>query len=152
MILKLLQSHSLFAKRSKCSFACRRIEYLGHFIDKDGVSTNPKKIDAMQGWPIPTNIKQLWGFLGLMGYYRRFVKGYELLSKPLTDLLRKDNFGWSEHAQISFDQLKEAMISAPTLARPDFTKEFTVETDACVVGIGTVLMQNGHPLAFISGI
>lgn len=99
MALGVLRTHTLFDKRSKCSFACPRIEYLGHYIDKAGVSTDPRNVAAVANWPVPKNIKHLRGFLGLSGYYRRFIRGYGVLSKPLTNLLKKKAFCWDEEAQ-----------------------------------------------------
>lgn len=104
----------------------------------------------MATWPIPTNLKQLRGFLGLIGYYRKFVKNYGTLAKPLTQLLKKDSFLWSEKANHAFLLLKAAMISPPVLALPDYNAPFVVEIDASSVGIGAVLMQHGHPVAYIS--
>lgn len=123
LALEVLRNNTLFAKYSKCSFDDRKVEYLGHFIEEEGVTTDPKKIEAVKNWPTPVNLKQLRGFLGLTGYYRRFVRNYGLISKPLTTLLKKDSFLWGETSQASFEQLKSAMVVTPTLALLDFSKE-----------------------------
>ena len=149
-VFDVMREHQLFAKESKCSFAISKVEYLGHFISAKGVETDPVKIQAVRDWPTPRNVKQLRSFLGLSGYYRKFIKGYAHLAKPLMNLLRKGAFEWSANAQVAFDQLKTALINAPILGIPDFSKTFVVETDASTHGIGAVLMQEGHPLAFIS--
>lgn len=148
--LDTLRKHELYAKRSKCSFGQEQIEYLWHIISGNGVSTNPIKIESMVNWPKPSNIKSLRGFLGLTGYYRKFVKGYEMISKPLTRLLKKDTFVWNEEATKAFEALKRAMTTTPVLVLPDFTKTFIVETDASGFGMGAVLMQGGRPIAYLS--
>ena len=91
-VLELLQQHQLYAKKSKCAFGCPEVEYLGHIISGQGVSTDPRKIAGMEAWPIPTSLKALKGFLGLTGYYRKFIKNYRQIANPLTALLRKNAF------------------------------------------------------------
>ncbi|GJR23770.1 putative mitochondrial protein [Tanacetum coccineum] len=145
-----MRQQSLSAKLSKCIFATTIVEYLGHIIPDKGVFTDKSKIQAMQDWPNPKRLKQLRGFLGLTSYYRRFIKNYALLSKPLTAILRKNAFQWNEAAQKSFATLKQAMLQAPVLALPDFNKTFVVETDAFGKRIWDVLQQDGHPKAYLS--
>ena len=91
-VLELLQQHQLYAKKSKCAFGCSKVEYLRHIISGQGVSTDPRKIAAMEAWLIPTSLKALKGFLGLTGYYRKFIKNYRQIATPLTALLRKNAF------------------------------------------------------------
>lgn len=150
LVFDLMKKNNLYAKMSKCDFATTRVEYLGHYIEAKGVSTDPNKVKAVREWPKPENLKQLRGFLGLAGYYRRFVKSFGGIARPLTVLTKKEAFCWSEEAQSAFEGLKTALCEAPVLALPNFNKQFVVETDACGSGIGAVLMQDGHPIAYIS--
>jgi RNase H-like domain found in reverse transcriptase/Reverse transcriptase (RNA-dependent DNA polymerase)/Integrase zinc binding domain len=150
LTLQLLLDNNLHAKLTKCTFATTSIDYLGHIISPEGVSTDLSKIQAMVNWPTPTSVKALRGFLGLTGYYRKFIKKYGLISKSLTELLKKDSFKWSTTAQQAFDTLKAAMTNAPVLTLPDFTQLFTIETDASQFGIGAVLMQHRKPIAYLS--
>ncbi|PKI70552.1 hypothetical protein CRG98_009057 [Punica granatum] len=149
-VFETLREHTLYAKKSKCNFGSTKMEYLGHFVLAARVSTDPRKVKDVQKWPSPKNVKQLRGFLGLTRYYRQFVKGYNQISKPLTDLLKKDSFQWGTEAQAAFETLKKAMVSTPVLALLDFSKELIVETDASRIGIGVVLTQTRHPIAYIS--
>jgi hypothetical protein len=142
-VLHLLSKHKLFLKQSKCAFGISEVEYLGHIVGKDGVRVDPKKIEAMQNWPRPKTLKSMCGFLGLTGYYRKFVQNYGKITAPLTTLLKKNAFSWTPTADQSFQALKEAMCTTPVLALPDFTKTFVLECDASGRGIRAVLMQDG---------
>ena len=114
--------------------------YLGHIISADGVWVDLEKVRAIFDWPTLTNLTQLKGFLGLCGFYKRFVKRFSHIAAPLTDLTRKGAFTWIEAGQRSFDHFKKVMSSCPVLALPDFTKPFELHCDALGDGIGVVLM------------
>lgn len=143
-VFQLLQQHQLYIKRNKCSFALTELEYLGHVISSHGVATDKTKIQAVSNWPTLANVKSLRGFLGLTGYYRKYVKHYWILAQPLTQLLKKGVlFLWGPAQKEAFEQLKHAMTTAPVLSLPNFQQTFAVETDASNTGIGAVLLQNG---------
>jgi hypothetical protein len=145
-----LRSHKLFAKKSKCKFGCKKVDYLGHIIAESRVRADPGKIKAMVEWPLPTNIKALRGFLGLTGYYKKFIKGYGSIATPLTAMLKKNAFHWDVAAREAFQNLKAAVTEAPVLALPNFAQPFVIECDASGLGIGAVLMQEGKPIAYLS--
>lgn len=147
---EILRQHKFFVKLTKCAFGQQELEYLGHIVTSHGVKVDPRKIEVMLKWPRPNNISELRGFLGLTGYYRKFVRHYGTMARPLTNLLKKGRFGWNDEAERAFSQLKEAMTTTPVLAMPNFSEPFTIETDASGEGIGAVLTQQGRPLAFMS--
>ncbi|XP_038979199.1 uncharacterized protein LOC120109538 [Phoenix dactylifera] len=150
VVLSILEKHHFYIKPSKCAFAQKELEYLGHIISGEGVKVDQRKIEAMVDWPLPKNISALRGFLGLTGYYRRFVKNYGLIARPLTSMLKKGEFEWTPESREAFDNLKRAMTQTPVLALPDFSIPFEVYTDASGDGIGAVLVQQKRPLAFLS--
>jgi hypothetical protein len=105
----------------------------------------------VEDWPTPTSVKDLRSFLGLAGYYRKFIKHFGIIARPLNDLLKKNNmFVWTGDHDVAFQTLKQALVKAPALALPNFTKPFMIETDACNYGVGVVLMQEHHPIAYVS--
>jgi hypothetical protein len=148
--LDILRQHQFFAKDSKCVFGQQELEYLGHIVTNRGVKVDNSKIAAMVAWPPPTTISELRGFLGLTGYYRKFVQNYGIIARPLTNLLKKGKFGWNEDADTAFLALKQAMTTTPILAMPNFNDSFTIETDASGDDIGAILSQQGRPIAFMS--
>ena len=150
-MLKLLSDNQWQVKMSKCAFSQRHITYLGHTISGQGVATDEAKILPLKTWPSPVNVKQLRSVLGMTGFFRKFIKNYGIICKPLTNLLKKGElFVWNSVAETAFQTLKSALMSAPVLALPDFNKTFVIETDACDVGIGVVLLQDSHPIAYVS--
>ena len=149
-VFQLLLQHQLFVKYSKCAFGATQIEYLGHVITKDGVAMNQGKIQSILQWPYPHSVKEVRGFLGLTGYYRRFIRNYGIIAQPITALLKTNSFVWTEEARETWDRLKQAMVTAPVLALPDFQSTFVVESNASNNGIGAVLSQKGRPIAFFS--
>jgi hypothetical protein len=149
-ILSTLRTHQFYIKKSKCNFVQRKLVYLGHIISAEGVATDPSKTSAMLQWPFPTSVTEVRAFMGLTGYYRKFVRHYGIIAKPLTSLLKKKQFQWNSDATTAFETLKQAMSSTPVLALPSFEESFTVETDASDIGLGAVLMQKDQSIAFLS--
>ncbi|CAM8908589.1 unnamed protein product [Rhodiola kirilowii] len=139
-VLEELRKHQLVINRKKSSFGQLSVEYLGHVVSKEGVSADQLKIQAMLDWPEPRTLRELRGFLGLTGYYQKFVKDYGKISTPLTQQLKKEAFNWGPEASQAFHQLKTAMTQVPVLAMPNFNQPFVIETDASGQGLGAVLM------------
>lgn len=150
MVFDCLSQGQFFLKESKCVFAQQQLKFLGHIVSARGMAPDPSKLEAMVTWPVPTTTQSLCGFLGLIGFYPKFICGYAALVVPLTTLFQKNNFHWGVDAQNAFDNLKHAMTQAPVLSLLDFSIPFTVKTDAYGVVKGVVLTQRDHPLAFFS--
>ena len=157
-VFKRLAQHNLKLKASKCDFLRSRVTYLGHVVSEDGIETDPEKTEAVKNWPVPTSVKEVRAYLGFTGYYRKFIKNYARIARPLNDLLvgqctnntkkkkpgpklKKIPFSWTEKEQTAFDTLKEKLMSPPILAYADYTLPFKLHTDASTTGLGAVLYQ-----------
>ncbi|KAG8473048.1 hypothetical protein CXB51_034976 [Gossypium anomalum] len=151
LVLQILWDKQLYAKYSKCEFWLREVSFLGHVVSASGIRVDQSKILAILDWRPPRNITEVQSFLGLAGYYRRFVKGFSMIATPMTKLLQKNiKFEWSEKCQKSFNQLKTLLTEAPVLVQPESGKEFVIYSDASLHGLGGVLMQEGRVVAYAS--
>jgi hypothetical protein len=150
LVLEAMCTHQLFLKRSKCSFGEESMAYLGHVISAAGVAMDSDKVLAVVDWPIPRSVRAVPGFLGLAGYYRKFIRGFGTIAAPLMALLKKDGFLWTSQTATAFDTLKTALTTAPVFQLPDFAIPFIVECDASGSGFGDVLHQGNGPIAYFS--
>jgi hypothetical protein len=128
----------------------KEVSFLGHVITGGGVAVDPGKVRDVLNWEPPTIVSEIRSFLGLAGYYRRFIEGFSKIVKPLTSLLEKEKFICSEACQNSFEELRKSLTTAPVLAMPDIHKRFDIYCDASKQGLGCVLMQEGHVIAYAS--
>ena len=143
IFLQTLREHRLYAKLSKCQFWLDSVAFLGHIVSAEGVSVDLQKVEAILNWKPPSSVTEIKSFLGLEGYYRKFVEGFSKIVAPLTRLTRKEEpFLWSEACQQSFDELKKRLTSAPILTLPSRQDGFAVYCDASRQGLGYGLMQN----------
>jgi hypothetical protein len=151
LILETLREHQLYAKFSKCEFWLKEVGFLGHVLSARGVSVDPNKITSVMEWEAPTTQIEVRGFLGLAGYYCKFVEGFSSIARPMTQLLKKDKmFEWTPKCEESFQELKKQLVTAPVLTMPDITKNFDVYCDASKLGLGCALMQEGKVIAYLS--
>jgi hypothetical protein len=151
IVLQRLRDHRLYAKLSKCDFWLREIKFLGHTISQDGISVDHEKVQEVMNWKPPTTVQQIQSFLGLAGYYRRFILAFSRIAKPMTELLKKGvKYEWSQKCEDAFHTLRQHLTTAPVLAQPDNTKSFDVYCDASGTGLGCVLMQDNRVIAYAS--
>jgi hypothetical protein len=151
VVLQWLRDHRLYAKFSKCEFWLDSVKFLGHTISSEGISVDPTKVQEVMDWKPPTSVHQIRSFLGLAGYYRRFIPDFSKIAKPITELLKKEvKFRWDDKCEEAFHTLRKLLITAPVLAQPDRTQPFDVYCDASGTGLGCVLIQNNRVIAYAS--
>src|ERR1043165_4808358 len=151
LVLEKLREHQLYAKFSKCEFWLKEVGFLGHVVSGEGIAVDPSKVEAVTEWQAPTSVGEIRSFLGLAGYYRRFIESFSKISKPMTELLKKDTkFVWTEECEESFQELKKRLVTALVLILPDVHKDFQVYCDASRQGLGGVLMQDRKVVSYTS--
>lgn len=155
-IAKCLREANLTINVQKSKFCVKEIRYLGHIVGGGCIKPDPGKVDAITNFPAPRTVRQVRSFLGMCGWYQRYIASYAAIASPITDLLAKrPKFIWTDDAQVAFDKLKACLTSAPVLSHPDFSKPFVIQCDASKTGVGGVLYQlddagEEHPIAFMS--
>ncbi|GJQ96425.1 putative reverse transcriptase domain-containing protein [Tanacetum coccineum] len=151
LILELLKKEELYAKFSKYEFWIPKVQFLGHVIDSQGIHVDPAKIESIKDWTSPKSPTEIRQFLGLAGYYQRFIEGFSKIDKPMTKLTQKKvKFEWGDKQETTFQLLKQKLCSAPILALPEGSEDFIVYCDASIKGLGAVLMQREKVIAYAS--
>jgi hypothetical protein len=151
LVLQKLRDHWLYAKLSKCEFWLKQVAFLCHIILKGGICVDLSKIQDVLSWNAPTSVGDIQSFLGLAGYYRRFIEGFSNITKLMTELFEKGRkFKWTPACEASFQELKKRLTTTPILVMPDMEKLFSIYCDASGQGLGCVLMQDGHVVAYAS--
>jgi hypothetical protein len=151
VVLQHLREHRLYAKLSKCDFWLKEIKFLGHTISQAGITVDPDKVQEVMNWKPPITVRQIRSFLGLAGYYRRFILDFSRIAKPMTELLKKGaKFVWGQKCEDAFHTLRQHLTTTPVLAQPDSNKPFDVYCDASGTGLGCVLMQDNRVNAYTS--
>ncbi|GJU23455.1 putative reverse transcriptase domain-containing protein [Tanacetum coccineum] len=151
LILELLKKEELYAKFSNCEFWIPKVQFLGHVIDSKGIHVDPAKIESIKDWTSPKSPTEIRQFLGLAGYYRRFIEGFSKIAKPMTKLTQKKvKFEWGDKQEAAFQLLKQKLCSAPILALPEGSEDFIAYCDASKKGLGAVLMQREKVISYAS--
>ena len=152
IVLTRLREHQLYAKFNKCEFWLDKVHFLGHVLSVEGVAVDRSKVEDVLNWKPPTTVHEVRSFLGMAGYYRRFIPDFSRVAKPITTLLKNQTkFVWSSECEQAFQTLKRLLTTAPVLAQPDIEKHFDVYCDASRIGIGCVLIQEGRVLHTLPG-
>ncbi|GKF29935.1 putative reverse transcriptase domain-containing protein [Tanacetum coccineum] len=147
----MLKKEELYAKFSKCEFWILKVQFLGHVIDSEGIYVDPAKIESIKDWASPKSPTEIRQFLGIAGYYRRFIEGFSMIAKPMTKLTQKKvMFEWGDKQEASFKLLKQKLCIAPILALPEGSEDFIAYCDALKKGLGDVLMQREKVIAYAS--
>jgi len=151
VVLTRLREHQLYAKFSKCEFRLKKLPFMGHILSEEGITVDPSKVQEVMDWKAPTSVSEVQSFLGLAGYYRRFIPDFSKIAKPMTSLLQKDQkFAWTEGCEVAFRTLRKLLTTAPILAQPNIEKPFDMICDALKSGLGCVLMHEGRVIAYAS--
>jgi hypothetical protein len=151
LVLQKLRENQLYAKLNKCEFWLKEVSFLRHIISEGGISVDPSKVKDILSWKAPQNDSDIQSFLGLAGYYRRFIEGFSKIAKPMTELLEKrKTFEWTPRHETSFQELKKRLTTTSVLTMPDMEKPFLIYCDASGKGLGCVLMQDSHVVVYAS--
>jgi hypothetical protein len=151
LVLEVLKREKFYVCKAKSSFAQKEIKYLGHIVNEQGIRSDPKKVEAVQTWPVSENVHDVKSFLGLVNYFRKFIEHYSEIAVPLTNLTKKSHpWVWTGRCQDAFEVLKQKLTEAPLLRTSDESLPYEVVTDASDLGLGGVLLQEGQLVAFES--
>jgi hypothetical protein len=151
LVLQLLKEKQLYANLGKCEFWLEEVKFLGHVISKEGIAVDPSKVEAVAAWERPKTATEIRSFVGLAGYYRRFIEGFAKIVAPLTNLTRKNQiFAWTYECEKSFQLMKEKLTTSPVLVLPQPEEPYEVYCDASYQGLGCVLMQHKQVVAYAS--